>query len=183
MKINNNMSFTNFNGYKNLISFSSEGSDNSSIAYMAMQLDNERNANDLEKWTDIQRNLLHKKETKDHLVLHSVNDGDKALFIIDDCLLDLDNINSREEETYMLRAFDLFASITRRIIGSDLHLEDKNLYKIMIDLTKNLKNTISNQYLSEKFATAGAMKVIKHHITAELINRNIVKEMTRHLKL
>lgn len=177
----NNINNTNFKGYENLVSNSVVDEQNN-FAYMSMRLNNDK-VNDLDTWRDIQRNLLQRKDISDKLFISNYNLEGNNLFSIDDFTLIPEMAKNRREESYILKAYDLMASLTRRIFNTDLHVENRDIYLSLVHAHKNLLNLISNEGVAYQLATGGALKVVKHHKTAELINSNIVKEMTRYLKL
>ena len=181
-KINTN---TSFKGYENLISYS--GSDELrtgfNFSYMGMLLNNENGSNDLKTWHEIQTKLFKNEPKTDYLVLTCANIDDKSLFVLNNQPLSLEDIENKDEEDAILKAYTLLASLTRRIIYTDHHPENNKVYLTLVKIMENLSKVFNDKTHAMYLSTLGANEVVKHYKTAELINKSIAKKMATYFKL
>ena len=180
-KINTNLSFK---GYENLISYShSVDSNNVGLAYMAMKLNNENGQKDLEIWHDIQRGLFNENNPSDYLILTKAYMGDIESDVLNNYSINLDKIKNKKEEIFIMRAYTLLASLTRRIIYTDHHPENAKIYLTLSELIKILNKQYKDSSKVFLLSNLGANKSVKHYKTAELVNQKIAKKMAAYLKL
>ncbi len=149
---------------------------------MAMKLD-DREKPDLTTWKDIQKNLFHIENPSDYIVFHSLSTDSSDVFSASDRLLNLNDVKNNQDEKLMIRAFDLIASLTKRIASKDFHPEDSNIYFVIAELLKNLVTIFQNEELATAITTEAAMKQVKNYKPAELINSQIHKYMMNYFKL
>ena len=179
-KINTNISFQ---GYKNLVSYSHKGFMDTEHAYMAMRLNNDGPCKDLDTWHAIQKTLFKGEPLTDFFlftssVLHKLN-----IITVNNYNLDLKQINSREEEKAILKAFTLISSLTKRISSIDNHPQDREYNLTLQEALKMFKKVFTRDDHVAFLIMNGASKVVKHYETADLINNNISKKMARYFKL
>ncbi|MCM1004490.1 MAG: hypothetical protein NC408_09135 [Candidatus Gastranaerophilales bacterium] len=149
MQINNTTS-TNFNGYKNVLANRIVRPNGEKITYMSMQLDN-IGKNDLEVWKYLQKNLMNRDFTTDVVTFNMFEQGNDNIIGFSSALLDLDDVEeSSEEESLMMKAFTLLASLTDRI-KSDFHLKQDENYRPMAYETKS---DLADVFLDKKQSSA-----------------------------
>lgn len=135
MQINNNSTTPSFNGYKNVLANSIKRSGDEKISYISMQLNNTGNK-DLDIWKSIQKKFLNREETSDVITFNLFECGNENILGISHELLDIENTKkSSEEESIMLKAYSLIASLTKRIM-SDYNIQKDNSIKAMAYETK-----------------------------------------------
>lgn len=179
MSINNT---PQFKGFSNIVSNTVYEENGTTFSYMAMKL-NDKEKPDLKIWRDIQENLFQMKNPSDYIIFHTFSSDSLDVFSASDRALHLKDIKSSQDERLMLRAFDLIASLTRRISSRDFHPEDSSLYSVIAELYKNLAINFENIAFAEALTTEAVMKKVKHYKTAELINSQISKHMMNYFKL
>jgi len=180
-KINTNLSFK---GYENLISYSAVDKDETiGFGYMAMKLNNEDGQKDLQTWHAIQRGLLKTNNPSDYLILTNTHLGDIDVFLLNNHSIDLDEIKNSEEEKFVLKAYTLLASLIKRIIYTDHHPENKNIYLTLKELINILNKTYEDKNKAFELSLLGSKKVVKHYKTAEIINQRISQKMATYFKL
>lgn len=182
MKIQNIYTNQNFKGYENVISYNTTDSHSNNFSYMAMKL-NDEGEKDLTKWHEIQKALFPTKTPNDYFIFHSLAFGRDTEFSITDKTLDIYNTQSPQEEKVFLKTFDLMASLTKRIIYSNWTPENGKLYLTLVELQKSLSKIFDYKEVVDMLCSCGAMKDIKHHKTAEIINSNISKKMAQYFRL
>ncbi len=178
MKIISNNSNPQFKGFQNVISYN-----NGNFAYMAMKLNDNDGSADLSKWQSIQKELLHKKNPSDYIVFHCLENGNSNYFSVDTIALDLEHAETAKNEKFMIKTYDLLASLTKRIINSYYTEENRNLYLTLKEAYTNLSTILQEQNIVEALVTAGATKRVEHYKTADFINKKIAKNMARYFKL
>lgn len=182
MKVNNINKNLSFNGYKNVISYTTELNKGDYFSYMGMKLDNE-GEKDLDAWQEIQKNLFKIKKPSDYIVFNMLTTRDSQNFGVNQYLLDTENVKDAESERFMLKGFDLLASLTRRINCTDFPTEDSEIYKTIIEVRNTLINLLTDRKIAEELSMFGVRKLVKHYKTADLINKNIKKKMIRYFNL
>lgn len=178
-KINTSLSFK---GYENLVSYSIVD-ENLHLGYMAMKLNNEQGAKDLEKFQEIQKSLFKDSPMTEYLVFTTFNKpGKEDLFFINDKRINLDKPQSKEEEKVIVKLCTLLASLTKRISYVDHHPENREKHKTLEALLFNLYKILKKPDVVHSLEWLGACKAVKHYITAEYINDKIDKKMITYLK-
>ena len=190
MKVQNIQVNQNFKGYKNIVSTSMDGSPIYSYGFMAMKLNNEDGYRDLDVWKQIQKDLNPKAEPSDYIVFQNTGFplDEVDLFTVNEFLLDINNKNPKNplinnKERLILKANTLVASLTKRIMNSNYSPEDSELSNTIVQAYNVLKNIFGDAKAYEWAMLQGAMKRVKHHVTAKLINEGIDRNMKRFLKL
>lgn len=184
MKISNIQNQQNFKGYKNILSFSMGDNKNFSYGYMAMKLNNENGHKDLETWQKIQRVLNPSAEPSDLILFQNTQALNADVFIVNDFVLDINNEYtgkklSKEREDIAIKANTLVASLTKRIMNAYYHPEDQDLYKTLVFAYDKIKVTLNEETANELVTYLGAIKKVKHNVTAKVINDGIMRNMNK----
>lgn len=187
MKIQNLQSQQSFKGYKNILSHSFEEKDGMSHSFMAMKLDNEGGYRDLEKWHSIQKFLRPEATPRDYIVFQNSSFPNADFFTVDDFFMNINDESidelSKEEESNIIKTNALVASLTKRIMYTDDHPEDENLHKTFKAAYDVLKPILGEKKAINFLTFEAAIKKVKHHITAKLINDGISRNMAKYFKI
>ena len=197
MKIYNNKFVTSFNGYKNVLSYDAKPTDGCSReCFFALELNDSDGYNDLEYYKslldispEIQKSnsptppvlscLCHIGGKKDYFYLNSF-----YLYNLDDFKVSektLGEIPYKRYETFMLRAYTLLASLTKRMSHIDLCEKDKGFMNVINFSCKTIADLIGNQKMAQKVVMDYCMANQKFNFMAYDINKRIQRTMTKYI--
>lgn len=188
MKVQNINQNTNFKGYKNIICYGFQTSD-SKLNYMGMQLDNEGTP-DLDNWRALKKRLAPQTNLPDDIVHFNVSAiphiepvvSLNGIVLADSELLNEDGLSQRDKKTNF-QAYNLIASLTKRIANDSLFDWNKEITKVGTELYKEFRKIFDNQDNKAVYLlTQGTRKLVKEQVIAGKINKDIHKIMKQALK-
>ena len=196
MKIFNNLTNTNFKGYKNVISTDLKD-DRLRFMFFSLQLNDEGNK-DLTKFREIKKMIsgLTKSQIEDDVLTLTYK-----LIPIEGEILTLDNtkmsladdlfhlektlpaLKYKSEEDFNIKAYTFLANLTRRMMKNGLYEKDR-------DITKVISSTI-NKYKIMMNSEKNAFEIINYALLknkpcdkiAYSFNRGIYKNMEKFFKI
>ena len=175
----NSVASNAFTGYKNIVS--STVVDENRICYMAMELNNDCEK-DLDKWIEIQKDLLKIKEPSKYLIFntslrppngHSYEARSFQAIGPNEFVL---NLNVQKQLPLTLKAYTFLASLTKRISQEDAPPKDEKLNLVVDELRKFIIKNYSAEFAQE-LVNDTKENLIDYSITAGLVNKQIDKNL------
>ena len=190
--INNNI---NFRGYKNFIGCDySVQNDSVHFISMNLQLDN-KGTPDLDNFKQIQELMGHGEKSLEKDVVQCVYTkigNDECLFFNDEPLYEGDELKKLSKklpkqdfakiEKAHLKAYSLFASITRRIMQNDLINRDKYISSTISQCLDSFKKFLKEPKEAFELLNSCMLKPPKPGLVARKINYGVDKAMRNYFK-
>ena len=187
MKINNLTTNTNFNGYKNLISYNIK-SDGECFAYLGFQVDN-NGVKDLDKWHEVLKHFDYDGDIspKDDTVIftyarsYGYEPGVRlnSCVLADSELLNDDTIPENFKKA-SIKGYQFIANLTRRIMNDSLFdFEMANVKNVAVGLYEELFDIFKDGKQAMDLLTKGTLKLKKEQKTALCINKGVQKIMEK----
>ncbi len=188
MKIEN-IKNTNFNGYKNIISYQTDSIGNKFI-HLSGQLDNVGHP-DLNIYKELMKKLgCSISDNTFSLTIMNGTHGDfcfindKYIFpgdilkgLSNSCINDYDKISYKKIECIALKFYTLFGSITKRMANDNSEIQDKEMYKVGINAIKALDRITKDAKFANDFVLHMMRFNKPYQETAKSINNFITKTM------
>ena len=175
---------TQFKGFKNVIhNVCTNKNCRGCFSYMAMQLDNV-GTKDLEAWHAIQKIVLHRDKLKDTITFSLVKDFDGNKFVLANSLLEFTSeMLNTDFEKYMLKAYGLMASLTKRIGLRMPIYNDSGIVQTVEDAKEDLVKVFDNEELVKDFMLDGIKpdSSARAVIAARVLNEAIQEKMEDYL--
>ena len=201
MITNINGTKTSFKGFKNIIAnkISSSYNDNG-IAYVSMQL-NDEGTNDLTQYKALKTMLELPQEDIDCDVItftHMKREGKSSLLIMNNQNLllgeelrfirenpskfKLTPSEYKKEEKICLRAYTFLASLTKRMMNTNLSSTDSEMGKVIKETHKTFTIILRNPHTAFELINNGLLSLVHFQEIAADLNKTIAKTMHIFLK-
>ncbi|MBQ4113871.1 hypothetical protein IJD34_00535 [bacterium] len=188
MRIHDNFSKTNFNGYKNILTFhTSAKNSNEKLSFLMLQLDNKGTA-DLENWKTLCRNAYGETPEEDILVIaHSMANKTNEAYVLNEYDLVTakdfqENKLERHERYAQIKLYQFISDLTRRISNENTIDFDKNIGEVANFAFIQIQNVLKDARTAFSIVNAAALKILKEQKVAYTINQSIQRTMERALK-
>ena len=188
MRIHNNFTTTNFNGYKNVLTFHTKPqSSDEQLSFLMLQLNN-NGSPDLETWKTLCKKAYGECPKEDMLLIaHTMADKTHEAYVLNEYPLATAEEFQNDELEYQerqnqIKLYQFISNLTRRISNENIIDFDRNAGEVVNFAFIQIQKVLKDARTAFAIANAAALKILKEQKVAYTINQDIQRTMKRALK-